>query len=135
MTVRWSDETQHEMWFWATTALAGLVQRVAQDVGRTWAREEVHDEAWAPATLAEAHPASYDPAARSELMTEWGVQIAVLYPNAAGFAARAVLERSRSRDLVGHDRAYNTFLDEWVGGDPGRYIPSWLFRTGASSTW
>ena len=124
MTVRWSDETQHEMWFVGDHPLKPAWSNVSHKMSVDGDREEVHDEAWAPATLAEAHPASYDPAARSELMTEWGVQLAVLYPNAAGFALEPFLNHPDPEISLAHVRAYNDYLlEEWVGGVPGRYIP------------
>src|SRR5260221_7357153 len=82
MNVRWSDETQHEMWFIGDRPLKRAWENVSHKFSADGEREEVHDERWAPPTLKDAHPTSYEAVARSQLMSEWGIELAVLYPNA-----------------------------------------------------
>ena len=112
--VRWDDTLQAEAWC--------IGDRV---VTKAWAGAMFGwDEPFpsAPPRQQDAHPATYDRAARLEAMDQSGVRVAVLYPNIAGLAfdpfTDAPLEVS-----VAHIRAYNDHLLEWVAPTPDRFVP------------
>jgi predicted TIM-barrel fold metal-dependent hydrolase len=77
-----------------------------------------------PPTRAEVHPACYDAKERAKIMDQWGIESAVLFPNATGFSLEPFLKHRNSEIAAAHISAYNDFLvEEWVGVAPGRFIP------------
>lgn len=77
-----------------------------------------------PATQADVDPSCYDPKARLALMDSWGIQAAVLYPNAAGFSLEPFMRLPDPELSFAHASAYNDFImEEWVGAAPGRFVP------------
>lgn len=83
-----------------------------------------HSEHWPahPKTLADAHPASYDAAARLKLMDEIGVYAQAIFPNIAGSRQYVGIAREDPELALECCRAYNDFLAEWCSADPNRLV-------------
>jgi len=62
--------------------------QVARGWHNAWYRAKVEDRAkrHTPPTQAHVDPSCYDPKARLAIIDLWGIETAVLYPNAAGFS-------------------------------------------------
>jgi uncharacterized protein len=120
MHMGFDEKTQREMWYvgdvsvnhgWPN-AFYGTDPGGAKDVRRN------------PPTMARVHPSCYDAKARAKVMDEWGVEVAVLYPNGAGFALEPFLNHNDPEIAAAHLSAYNDFLlEEWCAAMPGRFIP------------
>ena len=76
-----------------------------------------------PATRDHAHPATWDVTERVKLMDRWGIELAVLYPNVAGFTFDPFVDYPDPEVSAAHVSAYNDWLLEWVRFAPGRFIP------------
>jgi predicted TIM-barrel fold metal-dependent hydrolase len=114
MHIAWDEGTQREYWM-----LGGAKVRNAwEGAAYGWSILDCSR----PPTQADCHPATYDQGERVKVMDEWGIDVAVLYPNAAGFTFEPFVNFDSERALA-HIRAYNDWLLEWVKGAPGRFIP------------
>lgn len=121
---KWGDQVMHVIW-------------EEKNQREVWAIEDnVLGPAWpflffrskdgveSPATRADAYPATYDVGERVKLMDQWGIQCAVLYPNASGFSLAPFLSHPDREISAAHVSAYNDYqLEEWVAAAPGRFIP------------
>jgi predicted TIM-barrel fold metal-dependent hydrolase len=67
-------------------------------------------------------PATYRAPERLQRMTEYGVDVQVLYPNLIGFQAPMIAELGPELGLL-CTQAYNDFLLEWSSADPSRLLP------------
>ena len=76
-----------------------------------------------PATRDDAHPATWDVSERVKLMDRWGIELAVLYPNVAGFTFDPFVDYPDPEVSAAHVSAYNDWLLEWVRHAPRRFIP------------
>jgi predicted TIM-barrel fold metal-dependent hydrolase len=76
-----------------------------------------------PATRGHAHPATWDIGERVKLMDRWGIEMAVLYPNVAGFTFDPFVDYPDPEISAAHVSAYNDWLLEWIRYAPGRFIP------------
>jgi predicted TIM-barrel fold metal-dependent hydrolase len=124
MQVRWNNDLECEMWYIGPRPFKKAWGGISHKFSADGEREQVEDERWVPATLAEAHPSAYDPAERVKLLDEWGIDAAVLYPNSAGFALEPFLEHPDPGISLAHVSAYNDYqLEEWVAAAPGRFVP------------
>jgi predicted TIM-barrel fold metal-dependent hydrolase len=115
MHVEWDDTFKAEVWKIGDTT-----------VTRAWAGCMFGFEGGfpsAPATLAEAHPATYDARERLKAMDESGVDVAVLYPNIAGLAFDPFCDLADPEIAAAHVSAYNDFQLEWVAAAPKRFVP------------
>lgn len=67
-------------------------------------------------------PAGFDATRRLQRMDEYGIDVALLYPNLVGFQGELVrtLGSELSQEVV---RVYNDFQTEWAAADPTRLIP------------
>ena len=75
-------------------------------------------------TVAEVHPAAYDPEARLKLMDEVGVHAAALFPNLfLGIERLTKIDQELATECV---RAYNDFLADWCATDPERLLAQTL---------
>lgn len=83
-----------------------------------------HDEYWPghPTTLARAHPASHDAAARVEWMDQTGIYAQAIFPNLGGTRQYVGIAHSEPELALECCRAYNDFLAEWCGAAPERLI-------------
>lgn len=106
----------YDMWMIGDTPVAGAAQS-ANPTGR-W-HEPLPS---GPKRFSEiAVPAAYDATARLAEMDEFGIVAQVVYPNIAGFGAKAfrTMEPALGIECV---RAYNDFLADWVAPDPRRFV-------------
>lgn len=76
-----------------------------------------------PKTLEQADPGSWDPVARLERLTEYGIDSQVLYPNLIGFFMTEFLKLKEPEIVLGCVRAYNDFIAEFAATDNARFIP------------
>jgi len=76
-----------------------------------------------PPSLSVVDRGNWDSAARLDVMDEYGIWAAVLYPNVAGFGAGKVLTLGDGELMLACVRAYNDFLSEFSSIAPNRYIP------------
>jgi len=76
-----------------------------------------------PATRNDTHPATWDVNERVKLMDTWGIELAVLYPNIAGFTFDPFVDYPDAEISAAHVSAYNDWQLEWVRSHPGRFIP------------
>ena len=74
-------------------------------------------------TRDETHPATWNVHERVKLMDEWGIEMAVLYPNVAGFTFDPFVDYPDPEISAAHVSAYNDWQLEWVQSEPGRFIP------------
>jgi len=56
-------------------------------------------------------------------MDRWGIEMAVLYPNVAGFTFDPFVDYPDPEISAAHVSAYNDWLLEWIQYAPGRFIP------------
>ncbi len=116
MHVRWDDTRKAEVWAIGEQPLLNAW------AGCMFGWDEPFPSS--PRTLADAHPATYDPKRRLEAMDASGVRIAVLYPNIAGGLVVDPLSGHPDVELsCAHVRAYNDFQLEWVSVAPERFVP------------
>jgi len=118
--VRWDDDAQADLWFFGDEPLKEAWKWA--NWGWAGAGREIHDGS-GPTRQEEAHPATYDPAARVKVMDEQGVALQVLYPNLAGFDWGPFVHHPNSELAIAHLAAYNDFQLDWVRRFPGRFIP------------
>ena len=116
MHVAWDPERGREMWLigdrpvkpaWSGAAYGRLVDGFEDP----------------PATRDDTHPATWDVAERVKLMDRWGIDMAVLYPNVAGFTFDPFVDYPDPEISGAHVSAYNDWQLEWVLSAPGRFIP------------
>lgn len=114
-TVRFVEEAQEEYWFLGDTRMAPACMTAMAGWGEKFPSH--------PKTFEQAHPASYDAAARLDLMDGLGIFCQALYPNVGGFGSqlwRALEPQALAFDCV---RAYNDMLLDWTSVAPERFIP------------
>ena len=77
-----------------------------------------------PHTLADAHPGSWDAAARIRAMDEMGVHAMAVFPNLniSGGGQHGRLAQKEPKLALECVHAYNDFLTEWCGVDPDRLL-------------
>jgi predicted TIM-barrel fold metal-dependent hydrolase len=129
--VRWDNDAQAELWFFGDQPIKTAWQWA--NWGWDGNDAEIQDSApeSGPAALgrpgptrqSEAHPATYDPKVRVQVMDDHGVEIQVLYPNLAGFDWGPFVHHPNPEIAVAHLTAYNDFQLDWVRAFPGRFIP------------
>jgi predicted TIM-barrel fold metal-dependent hydrolase len=120
MTVRWSEEQGREMWFFDDHVISPAYLGT-QPVGGM--RRDSDFKRVEAVNRDDAHPSTYDPVERSRLLDEWGIEMAVLYPNSAGINLTRFLEFAGIENSNDHVSAYNDALLEWCAKAPGRFIP------------
>ena len=76
-----------------------------------------------PATRDDAHPATWDVSERVKLMDRWGIELAVLYPNVAGFTFDPFVDYPDPEVSAAHVSAYNDWLLEWIRRGAGTLHP------------
>lgn len=118
-----SDEQGRDFW-----VMGG--RRVGSPVGVTAVAGWDDYPASYPMTLADAHPASYDAAARIRYMDEQGIWAQVLYSNVAGHGGQRLLALQNSELQLACVKTYNDFLSDWTSVAPDRLlkimaIPFW----------
>jgi predicted TIM-barrel fold metal-dependent hydrolase len=120
MTVRWSEERQREMWFFDKhpIAPAWLGTRPVGGMRRAADFEQIQ-----AVDRSDAHPSTYDPVERAKLMDEWGIEMAVLYPNSAGINLERFVDFAGPECSNDHVSAYNDYQLEWCEKAPQRFIP------------
>jgi len=114
MHVGWNEQAGAEVWYIGDR----MVTRAW--TGAMWGWQGVFPSS--PATLADAHPATYDLAARLQAMDDGGIRVAVLYPNIAGLAFDPFVDLPDHEASLAHVRAYNDFLIEWTSAAPERFV-------------
>jgi predicted TIM-barrel fold metal-dependent hydrolase len=82
-----------------------------------------------PRSLEEVDPAGYDPKARLKRMNEYGIDVAIIYPNIVGFQAPLLASLGGELALL-CIKAYNDFIYEWASTDSRRLatiamLPYW----------
>jgi uncharacterized protein len=120
MTVKWSEDHGREMWFFDKHVISPAYLGT-QPVGGA-RRDEKYDRIEA-VNRDDAHPSTYDPVERARLLDEWGIEMAVLYPNSAGINLERFLDFAGRENSNDHVSAYNDFLLDWCERAPGRFIP------------
>lgn len=138
--VRYDDEMAGEYWFAGGTRLASVGHTcVTRGPGGAPARVHGYD---LPKVYDDIHPSAYNSAARVKVMDEYGINVAVLYPDVGLFVTPRMHSGGRTghqgfglhtptdaaavddveeyrRDLV---RAYNDFVADWIAVAPERYV-------------
>jgi len=76
-----------------------------------------------PASLADAHRAASDAAARIAYLDEAGLFAQLIYPNVGGFGSGAFLRLKEPRLMLECVRAYNDFLAQWCSANRRRLVP------------
>jgi uncharacterized protein len=76
-----------------------------------------------PPTIEDCDPATYDPTARLERMSERGIHAAVMYPNILGFWPMTFMALNDAELALACVTAYNDFSTEFASADPNRLIP------------
>jgi predicted TIM-barrel fold metal-dependent hydrolase len=112
--VRWDPEAQEEAWYIEDQRLYGVGNTALAGWPEPFPRH--------PATYDQAHPGSYDAAARLRYMDEIGCDAQVLYPNVGGFGNQLFLELREPELMLECVRAYNDFQLDWISVDPRRFI-------------
>ncbi|MBW2268574.1 MAG: amidohydrolase [Deltaproteobacteria bacterium] len=113
--VEWDPEKQEQAWYigdeWINsvgiTAVAGWKDAYPSH----------------PPRYEDAHPGSYDAAARLRYMDELGIWAGVLYPNVGGFGNQVFGRLDDAEAKLACVRAYNDFLIDWSSADRKRLIP------------
>ena len=109
------DERGVDMWYSENRSLHPGAQAAA--AGWTKAPPDL------PPTIDVIDPRIWQPGGRLEIMDEYGIHAAVLYPNVSGFGA------GRFSDLEDMElgllliQAYNDFLTDFASVAPDRYLP------------
>lgn len=122
-TSKWGDLVPHvvtdddniEWWKSGDT----IMSRAAATCAAGW-KENPPDFA---SRLEQVDPRIWQPEGRLELMDEYGIHAAVLYPNVAGFGAGRYMDFPDQELALLLLQAYNDYLSEWAVLAPGRYIP------------
>ena len=114
MHVRWDEQLGVEVWALGDRRLGPAWAPLNYGWERPYTTEP-------PPTLAECHPATYDPKERVKVMDENGVRFAVLYPN---FGGADLNKLGWSAEVSSaHVSAYNDYQLEWTAAAPGRFVP------------
>jgi predicted TIM-barrel fold metal-dependent hydrolase len=114
MHVAWDESRQEEVW------------RVGSKILRAaWSSCQYERNTYpvAPATAADAHPATVVQSERVKVMDEIGIKTAVLYPNVGGLNARHFLAMENEQIALAHVRAYNDYQLDFANTAPGRFVP------------
>ena len=114
-SVKWDAKAKEEAWFIGDKKIAS-----AAGTAQAGWKDPFPSH---PPTYADAHPASYDAAARLKYMDEIGVYAQVLYPNLGGFGSQAWWKLGEPELMLECVRAYNDFQIDWIDVDAKRFIP------------
>src|ERR1700722_2449781 len=102
----WGDDVMHLVY---DPVQEAEIWRIGdKQVAKGWAnafygnKGKTKNERRYPATQADVHPACYEPTERIKLMDRWGVETAVLYPNATGFSLDPFLEHPDQEVSAAH---------------------------------
>lgn len=112
--VRFDKEAQEEYWFLGETRMVPACMTAQAG----WPEKFPSH----PKTFDEAHPASYEAAARVKLMDELGIWAMALYPNVGGFGSQIWRKLDPSELALECVSAYNDMLIDWASVAPDRLI-------------
>jgi predicted TIM-barrel fold metal-dependent hydrolase len=113
--VEWDAESGDEAWF--------MDGQKITSVGMTAIAGWPEPYPAHPPRYEDAHPGSYDAAARLRYMDGLGVWAQVLYPNVGGFGSQVFARVDDAELKLALVRAYNDFLIDWASTDRRRLIP------------
>lgn len=112
--VRFDEEAEEEYWFLGDTKMVPACMTAQAG----WPEKFPSH----PKTFEAAHPASYDAAARVELMDELGIWAQALYPNVGGFGSQIWRNLDPPELALECVSAYNDMLVDWASVAPDRLI-------------
>jgi uncharacterized protein len=112
--VEWNENTRQDVWVGGISAYAAAAGPAMAGFSK-WPPAR-------PATLKDAHPATYDVKERLKLMDEHGIWAEVLYPNVGGFGGGSYMQIKEAQLRLECIQAYNDFLIEYGSIAPSRFI-------------
>lgn len=115
LKVRWNDSLGREVWQLGDEVIAPAWWCLSYGYRKPYPET--------PASLQEAHPATYDQVERIRVMDEAGIRAAVLYPNVAGLRLGKFAAMANKEISAAHISVYNDYQLEWALAAPGRFIP------------
>ncbi len=113
--VEWDEVIEEQGWYVGDTKIASACASAMAG----W-RDALPSH---PRRFEEAHPASYDAAARVRLLDSAGILAQALYPNVGGFGSERFRKMKEPELALACVRAYNDFLIDWISHAPERFIP------------
>jgi predicted TIM-barrel fold metal-dependent hydrolase len=113
--VKWDADAQEEFWY------AGDL-RLGSAGGPAMAGWHEYPPLH-PRRFADAAPVASDPKARLKMMDDYGIHVALLYPNVAVFDAKSIVGMKNPELQVELFRAYNDYQTDFASYAPDRYLP------------